>query len=165
MAADGPELLRELKDTFLAEGHQQGEWDRMFWSSHLPRWSLTWMSSDDADHSEKLAKLWQGLVSPGDLIEVEVRDDDGAATGRAIVAAMEMRVTSGQHIGKVKMICSTDSQFEDWCRLHCEELVDYEFHFCKKGPGKCSAKPRSKQVGWFHVATFRMTTVGGWRAP
>ena len=162
MSAAGVDpLVAELQEAFLAAGHKRIEWDRLLSSPQLPAWAQTWIHFDDPDQGEKLNRLWQGLVSPGDLLEIEVRDDGGQATGRAMVSVQELRLTSGQHVGKVKFVCSTDPMFEDWCKLHLDDLCDFEFHFCKKGPGKCAVKPRSKQMGFMHVSTFRVMTVAG----
>ena len=162
MAATGLEsLVGELQDAFLAAGHKQIEWDRLLTSPHLPTWALSWIHFDDPEQGEKLNRLWQGLVGLGDLLEIEVRDDSGQSTGRAMLSVQELRITSGQYVGKLKFVCSTDPLFEDWSKLHLNDLGDFEFHFCRKGPGKCSTKPRSKQMGFMHVSTFRVMTVSG----
>ena len=158
-AVESSELLEELRDTFLASGCSAGEFESLLSRRHLPDWCLQWMDYDDQHHSRRLQDLFDQYLPPFSLLEIEVRNDADEETGRALISIVERKTGNGHFSATVFMLASTDSQFLDWGNLHFTDLKDYDVHFCKKAAGKCTSKPRSKTLGWYHVSRFRLVTV------
>lgn len=159
MALDVPDLsnplVRELYDSFLEGGHTESEWNELSMRPSLPAWALTWITVDDEGHGKKLSTAVNVHMDPYTFLEVEVTDDGGRVTGRAVLCVQEAKTTNSQFSARVYFVASNDPQFEDWAKLHFDDLKDFEVHFCKKSSGACTVKPRSKNLGWFHVSVFK----------
>lgn len=127
------------------------------------------MVHSDPQHPKRIQDCFDQFLPPYSLIEIEVRNDDDDPTGKALLGIVERKVAGGHFSAAVNMLASTDAGFLDWGNLHFVDLKDFEIHFCKKASGKCSSKPRSKAVGWYHVSAFRIVTMEmacntGWMA-
>lgn len=162
-------LMEELRDTFLASGSTSEEFDSLVQRRHLPYWCTSWMVHSDPQHPKRIQDCFDQFLPPYSLIEIEVRNDDDDPTGKALLGIVERKVAGGHFSAAVNMLASTDAGFLDWGNLHFVDLKDFEIHFCKKASGKCSSKPRSKAVGWYHVSALRIVTMEmacntGWMA-
>ena len=162
-------LMEELRETFLASGSSPEEFDSLVQRRHLPYWCTSWMVHTDPQHTKRIQDCFDQFLPPYSLIEIEVRNDDDDVTGKALLGIVERKVAGGHFSAAVNMLASTDARFLDWGNLHFVDLKDFEVHFCKKASGKCSSKPRSKTLGWYHVSAFRIVTMEmaihtGWMA-
>lgn len=151
--------MEELRETFLASGASQAEFDSLVERRHLPYWCTDWMTYSHPQHGKRLQDCFDQCLPPYSLIEVEVRNDSDEATGRALMSIVERKVASGHFSATVNILASTDPLFLDWGNLHFVDLRDFDIHFCKKAAGKCTSKPRSKTLGWYHVSAFRIVTM------
>ena len=124
----------------------------------LPTWAVHWMHGDDEERKDQLDELFQYYMVPFTLIEMEILDDHGISSGRALVRVIEAKVTASQHAAKVWFLASTETQFDDWANLHFNDLKDFDLHFCRRHPSGCKVKPRSSKLGWYHVGVFRLIT-------
>lgn len=152
-------LMDELRDTFLASGASQGEFDSLVERRHLPYWCTDWMVHTDPQHGKKIQDCFDQFLPPFSLVEIEVRNDGDEMTGKALLSIVERKVVNGHFSASVNMLASTDPMFLDWGNLHFVDLKDFDVHFCKKASNKCTSKPRSKTLGWYHVSAFRVVTM------
>ena len=137
----------------------QGEFDALVERRHLPYWCTDWMVHTDPQHRKKIQDCFDQFLPPFSLVEIEVRNDGDEMTGKALLSIVERKVVNGHFSASVNMLASTDSLFLDWGNLHFVDLKDFDVHFCKKASNKCSSKPRSKTLGWYHVSAFRIVTM------
>ena len=152
-------LLGDLRESYLAAGGEQEDWDDLVHGLHHSQAALEWSDTRMVDHSKRLEDLGVKSLAAGNLIEYEVRETDhGAPTGVAIGLIRSYRNSKSQVSLEIKHVTSTDSQFNDWAAYHINESGEFHLHLCKKPPGSCVAMPVSKKVGWLHVARFRLTT-------
>lgn len=159
-------LLGDLRESYLAAGGEQEDWDDLVHGLHHSQMALEWTDFTMVDHSKRLEELGVKSLAAGNLIEYEVREtDQGAPTGVAIGLIKAYRNSKGQVSLEIKHVTSTDSQFNDWAGYHINESGEFHLHLCKKPPGSCVAVPTSKKVGWLHVARFRLTTFVGALSP
>lgn len=152
-------LVIELKDAFLGGNGSPEEWEEITTRPELPTWAVHWMHGDDEERKDQLDELFQYYMVPFTLIEMEILDDHGISSGRALVWVIEAKVTASQHAAKVWFLASTETQFDDWANLHFNDLKDFDLHFCRRHPSGCKVKPRSSKLGWYHVGVFRLLTV------
>eukprot|EP00434_Breviolum_minutum_P037625 symbB.v1.2.033370.t1/scaffold4139.1/size44681/1 len=117
------------------------------------------MVHTDPQHRKKIQDCFDQFLPPFSLVEIEVRNDGDEMTGKALLSIVERKVVNGHFSASVNMLASTDSLFLDWGNLHFVDLKDFDVHFCKKASNKCSSKPRSKTLGWYHVSAFRIVTM------
>ena len=155
----GSELMKELKESFLGGGHTTNEWRDLTERPRVPDWAWWWISVDDPDQAKKLQVALGIHGIPRSLLEIEVRDDEGKTTGRAVVGIREVRTISGYFTAKVTHVASTDEHFADWAQLHFNEMLDFDLHFCKKVAHTCTLRSRAKSIGWFHVSCFRLVSM------
>ena len=159
-------LLGDLRESYLAAGGEQEDWDDLVHGLHHSQAALEWTDTSMVDHSKRLEELGVKSLAAGNLIEYEVRETDhGAPTGVAIGLIRSYRNSKSQVSLEIKHVTSTDSQFNDWAAYHINESGEFHLHLCKKPPGSCVAMPASKKVGWLHVARFRLTTYVGALSP
>ena len=158
-ALESRDLLDELRETFLSSGCSEGEFESLLERRHLPDWCLQWMNFEDQQHGRRLQDLFDQYLPPYSLVEIQVRNDADEETGKALISMVERKTGNGHFSATVSMLASTDPQFLDWGNLHFTDLKDYDVHFCKKAAGRCTSKPRSKTLGWYHVSRFRLVTV------
>ena len=152
-------LMKELKESFLSGGHTLSEWVQLTERPDLPDWSLWWITVDDADQARRLQQALGVHAGPRTMLEIEVRDDSGDTTGRAVVGIKEVKTNAGYYTAKVTHIASTNEEFADWGQLHFNELQDFELHFCRKVAHTCNQRSKSKSIGWFHVSCFRIISM------
>ena len=158
LEADYP-LLGDLRETFLAAGGLQEDWDDLVHGLHHPQWALDWTDSSSPSHAKRLEDLGVSSLAAGNLIEYEVREtSNGSVTGLAIGLIKVYRHSRGHVSLEIKHLASTDDEFNDWAAYHINEDVSFHLHLCKKPPGSCTATPSSKKLGWLHVCRFRLTT-------
>ncbi len=152
-------LMKELKESFLSGGHTLSEWHQLVERPDLPEWSLWWITVQDDDQARRLQQALGVFAGPRTLLEIEVRDDSGETTGRAMVGIKEVKMNAGHYTAKVTHLASTNEEFADWGQLHFNELQDFELHFCKKVAHTCTQRSKSKTIGWFHVSCFRLISM------
>lgn len=152
-------LLGDLRETFLAAGGLQEDWDDLVHGLHHPQWALDWTDSSSPSHAKRLEDLGASSLAAGNLIEYEVREtSNGSVTGLAIGLIKVYRQSRGHISLEIKHLSSTDDEFSDWAAYHINEDVSFHLHLCKKPPGSCTSSPSSKKLGWLHVSRFRLTT-------
>lgn len=78
-------LVIELKDAFLGGNGSPEEWEEITTRPELPTWALHWMHGDDEERKDQLDELFQHYMVPFTLIEMEILDDQGISSGRALV--------------------------------------------------------------------------------
>ena len=149
-------LMKELKESFHACGHSELEWRELTERPEVPDWARWWISPEDHDQAKKLQVALGSHSHPYTMLEIEVRDDAGETTGRALMGVREIKTTSGHYVAKAQFLAATDATFADWGSLHFNELRDFDLHFCRRVANECTMKCRSKTIGWFHVSCFRV---------
>lgn len=152
---DNP-LVDELRESFVHGGFTEEDWEDLANRPNLPDWSIKWCGVTADDHPEKINELARYYLKPRTFIEVEVRDTEAnVAVGKAVLQLREIKCPSqNQWTAKVNFIGSNLASFLDWGVLHFDDIQDFEVHFCKKAD--CTAKPRAKTMGYFHVERLRL---------
>lgn len=152
---DNP-LVDELRESFVHGGFTEEDWEDLANRPNLPDWSMKWCGVTADDHPEKINELARYYLKPRTFIEVEVRDTEAnVAVGKAVLQLREIKCPSqNQWTAKVNFIGSNLASFLDWGVLHFDDIQDFEVHFCKKAD--CTAKPRAKTMGYFHVERLRL---------
>lgn len=149
-------LMKELKESFHACGHTELEWRELTERPELPDWARWWISPEDHDQAKKLQVALGSHSHPYTMLEIEVRDDGGETTGRALMGVREIKTNAGHYVAKAQFLAATDATFADWGSLHFNEFRDFDLHFCRRVANECTMKCRSKTIGWFHVSCFRV---------
>ena len=152
-------LVIEQKDAFLSGNGSPEEWDDLTHRPHLPGWAQLWLHAQEEDHKDRLDELFTYHMPPFTLLEVEVKDDTGIASGKALLRIDEARTSASQHVARVTFLAATETGYADWAKLHFNELKDFEVHFCRRTAPDCKLKPRVAKMGWFHVSAFRLVTM------
>eukprot|EP00434_Breviolum_minutum_P042652 symbB.v1.2.037977.t1/scaffold5766.1/size23849/1 len=152
---DHPQV-EELRESFVHGGFTEEDWEDLVNRPNLPDWSIRWSGVTSEDYPEKVNELARYYFKPRTFVEVEVRDTDAnTAVGKAVLQLKEIKSPSqNQWTAKVNFIGSNLASFVDWGVLHFDDLQDFEVHFCKKAD--CTAKPRAKTMGYFHVERLRL---------
>lgn len=155
---DAVPSVAQLHRDFVAEGGSEAEWIDVMNRPSLESWARKWFKAGEPEANKQIEELAGKYFIPNELIEYIVRDDDNRVTGYALGAIKEARIYRSQISLKVRHIHSNDPQFDNWAALHLSELEDFHLHICKKKPGACKVNCPNKDLGWFHVAAFRMMT-------
>ena len=78
-------LVIEMKDAFLGGNGSLEEWEDITNRPELPTWAMHWMHGEDEERKEQLDELFQYYMLPFTLVEMEILDDQGVSSGRALM--------------------------------------------------------------------------------
>lgn len=148
----------QLKRDFIENGGSQAEWIDIMNRPGLESWARQWFKAGEPESNKRLDEVVSRYFVPYELIEYAVRTDENKLTGYALASIVEAKTYRNQISVKVKHIHSDDKEFDNWALLHLTELADFHLHICRKKAGACKVNSPSKDLGWFHVSSFRMMT-------